>query len=347
MAKKKQTPIQPTTRELPPHNWKVYGHDWAVDYLRKGIVHNRVRQAYLISGTPNIGKTRFAHAFAMALNCSHEDVNLRPCGECRSCKLVISGNHPDMVYSELDPNTGALKIEALRDVMRRLTLKPYEGRHRVAIISDFDRARGQAQDAILKTLEEPPPYAVILLLASSTEQTLSTITSRCQVVYLRPAATDVIRDTLINQYGAEAEHAILLARLSSGRIGWAIEALQDDAVLTQRETALNLLEEVIAMNRTARFDLAGDLSKDKNALPQLLELWQTYWRDLMLHAAGSPVKPANSDRLTHIERLMYKLNTEDAFQALKATQTLLSQLATNTNLRLALEVMMLGYPGLS
>lgn len=343
MAKNKQSQAQ----QLPPHNWQVYGHDWAVDYLRKGMIHNRVRQAYLITGIPKIGKTRFAQAFAMALNCSHEDVAQRPCGECRSCKLVVSGNHPDMVYSELDATTGALKIEALRDVMRRLALKPYEGRHRVAIVADFERARGQAQDAILKTLEEPPPYAVIILLAGSTEQTLSTIISRCQVVNLRPVATETIHDVLVQQYGADDEHATLLARLSSGRIGWALEAQQQPEILQQRDTALDLLENVLRMNRAARFDLAGDLSKDKNALPPLLELWQTYWRDILLHASGSPVKPANSDRTSNIERLMYNLSEDDALQGLKSTRKLLEQLATNINLRLAVEVMMLDYPGLA
>ncbi|MBC8170309.1 MAG: DNA polymerase III subunit delta' [Anaerolineae bacterium] len=343
MAKKKQAQAQ----QLPPHHWQIYGHDWAVDYLRKGMLHNRVRQAYLITGIPKIGKTRFAQAFAMALNCSHEDLMQRPCGECRSCRLVVSGNHPDMVYSELDATTGALKIEALRDVMRRLTLKPYEGRYRVAIIADFERARGQAQDAILKTLEEPPPYAVIILLAGSTEQTLSTIISRCQVVNLRPVGTEAIREVLVNQYGAEDDQATLLARLSSGRIGWALEALQQPDVLQQRDTALDLLENIIRMNRAGRFDVAGDLSKDKTALPPLLELWQTYWRDILLHASGSPVKPANSDRIVNMERLMYTLNADDALQGLKATRSLLEQLVTNINLRLAVEVMLLNYPGLA
>jgi DNA polymerase III subunit delta' len=334
------------TTKLLPHQWGVYGHDWAVDYLRKGMLNNRVRQAYLITGLPSIGKTRFAHAFAMALNCAHEDVTCRPCGECRSCKLMMSGNHSDMVYSELDSNTGALKIEALREVMRRLSLKPYESRYRIAIISDFDHARGQAQDAILKTLEEPPPHAIILLLATSAEQALSTIISRCQVVHLRPVPSDTLRQVLIDRYQTEPERANLLSRLSSGRIGWAIDAVEREEVLAQRDTALTLLEEIVKMSRAARFDVAGDLSKDKSALMPLLELWQTYWRDILLHASGSHIKPCNSDRAESIERLMYDVSEDDALKALKATQTLMRQLSANINLRLAIEVMLLDYPGL-
>lgn len=326
--------------------WDVYGHDWAVTYLKKAMHNNRIRQAYLITGIPSIGKTRFAHAFAKALMCMHPDLAGRPCGECRSCHLVNSGNHPDLVYSELDPNTGALRIEALRSVTQRIALKPYESRHRIAIISDFDRARGQAQDAILKTLEEPPAHAILLLMASSTETILSTITSRCQTIFLRPVPVEQLQSILVQQYQADADHAMLLARLSNGRIGWAIEALQNPEMLDQRTAALDLLEGVVKMNRAERFDVANDLSKDKNALPPLLELWQTYWRDLLLMAEKSPVKPSNFDRLPHIERLMYDLNAQDAREALRAIQTLTQQLSTSVNLRLALEVMLLDFPGL-
>jgi DNA polymerase-3 subunit delta' len=332
--------------EAMTHTWGVYGHDWAVDYLRKGMLHNRIRQAYLIAGMPSIGKTRFAQAFAAALNCTHADLMQRPCGECRSCRLMSSGNHPDIVYSELDPNTGALKIEALRTVMQRIALKPYESRYRIAVIADFEKARGQAQDAILKTLEEPPAHAILILLANSTENTLNTIISRCQVIYLRPLASDVLRDVLVEQYQAETEHATLIARLSSGRIGWAIDAVQNLDTLRQRDSALNMLEEIVTMNRAARFDLANDLGKDKDALRPLLNQWLSYWRDILLHAEGSPIKPANSDRVANIERLLYTVTAEDALNAIKATQKLLRDLDTNANVRLALEVMFLDYPGL-
>jgi DNA polymerase-3 subunit delta' len=325
---------------------KVFGHDWAVNFLRKALIHQRLRQAYLIVGMPSIGKTRFAHYFAMMLNCQHEDLSQRPCGECASCRLTLSGNHPDLVYSELDPNTGALKIEALREVMRRISLKPYASRYRLAIISDFDHAKGQAQDAILKTLEEPPAHARILLLASSTEGLLPTILSRCQVFYLRPVPSETLREILITEYAADPERAGLVARLSSGRIGWAINAIQDTTFLEQRDQALTLLEQILTQKRVERFEVAQDLSKDKASLIRLLELWQTYWRDILLHAEGSPVKPSNSDRLPNMERMRYQFGADEALKALKGTQTLMSQLSTNVNVRLALEVMFLDYPGL-
>lgn len=329
-----------------PHPWPVYGHDWAVDFLRKGMAHNRTRQAYLITGMPNIGKTAFAHAFAMALNCTHDDPAARPCLHCRSCRLVESGNHPDLLYAEHDAATGALKIDALRGVMQRLAMKPYEARLRVAIITDFERARGDAQDAILKTLEEPPPYAVLLLLSASPGALLATIRSRCQTIHLRPVASDELQAILAERTGATPEQAALLARVSGGRIGWALDALRNPESLEQRSAALDLLDNALRQRRKGRFDLANELSRDKLALFPLLELWLTYWRDVLLLTAGSPVKLCNIDRRVSIEQIAQRASEADALKALNATRHTLDLLNTNTNVRLALEVMFLDYPGL-
>jgi DNA polymerase-3 subunit delta' len=328
------------------HPWPVIGHDWAVDYLRKGMFNQRVRHAYLITGTTSIGKTTLAQAFAMALNCMHEDIHARPCGECRSCKRTISGNHPDVIYSENDARTNALKIDAVRAVSNRIAMKPYDARYRVAIMPDFDQAQPRAQDALLKTLEEPPGHAVLILLTTSLEPILPTITSRSQVIYLRPVAAQIIQNTLVTQHGLETAEADLLARFSGGRIGWAIDAAQNPDILAQRTHALDLLEDLVKQNRAARFDLAQDLGKDKLALTPLLELWLTYWRDVLLLVEESPVKPVNTDREVSMQQLAYDLTPDEARSAVEATQNMLNQLSYNINLRLALEVMFLDYPGL-
>ncbi|MBN8620719.1 MAG: DNA polymerase III subunit delta' [Anaerolineae bacterium] len=328
------------------HHWPVYGHDWAIEHLRKGIANGRTRHAYLIVGTESIGKETLARAFAMALNCTHADEAARPCGVCSACKRITSGNHPDMLYSELDSSTGALKIEEVRAITSRIALKPYEARYRIAIFRDFDHARPQAQDALLKTLEEPPPQAVLILLAPSTESLLPTITSRSQVIQLRPLPADSVRDALIQHRGASPEQADLLARLSGGRMGWAIRALEDPSILEQRAQALDLLEQILTLTRAQRFEIADDLSKDKLALYPLLELWQSYWRDLLLLNQQAGIPPANGDRLAGLEQLAHHTVPDDAVRALKATRTLAQNLSTNVNLRLALEVMFLDYPGL-
>jgi len=329
------------------HHWEVFGHDWAVEFLRKSMQNDRTRQAYLFIGPPNIGKTQLVNTFAMALNCEHPDVSACPCYQCRSCRLVMSGNHPDMVYSEIDPVSGALKIEEIRSVMQRLALKPYQSRQRIAIIGDFDHALDRAQDAFLKTLEEPPGHAVILLLAESGDGIMPTILSRTQVFSMRPVPSDELAHVLETHYQADPEQAKLLARISSGRIGWAINALRDPQILAQREEALTLLEQVVRMSRFERFKVAETLAKDKVGMVATLELWQTYWRDLALLAQDARVKLCNIDRHVTLQQMAYDVNAEQALNALKATQAALKTLQTNANPRLLAESLMLDYPGLA
>ncbi|MDZ4672599.1 MAG: DNA polymerase III subunit [Phototrophicales bacterium] len=329
------------------NTWGIFGHDWAVNYLQQGLENDRIRHAYLIIGTPNIGKHLLSHTFASALNCTTPDIAMRPCGVCRSCKLMASGNHPDMLYGELDPNTGALKIDAIRAVISKLAMKPYDARYRVAIFEDFDHAAARTQDAMLKTLEEPPPHAVLILLATSLEALLPTILSRSQIIHLRPVSTETLQTVLVNQYGASTDHATKLAHFSGGRIGWAISALQNPDVLEQRAKALDLFEQALTGNRMVRFGMAEALSKDKDkqAVFPLLELWLTYWRDILHTIEGNMTSICNIDRHDALHHFSASgMSTEDALKAIKTTQTTLSQLGANINLRLRLEVMFLDYP---
>lgn len=334
-----------TTAASPNHNWRVYGHDWAVLHLQKSMRHRRVRHAYLLVGADSVGKATLARAFAQALLCTAEPVAARPCGECRHCQLLASGNHPDILTSQLDPNSGRLKIEEIRRITGQIALKPFEGRYRITIFDSFDRAQPAAQDALLKTLEEPPPHAILIVLAASAESLLSTITSRSQILPLRPTAQAVVEAVLTEHYGATAEQAALLAHISGGRIGWAIGALHDPELLEQRAAALDLLETCLDHTRVQRFELAEQLARDKQAVLPLLELWQTYWRDIVLLAENSQLPPANYDRRDRLEDRAARLTPGEALAALRATMTTLDGLRRhNINARLALEVMLLRYP---
>lgn len=336
-----------TNPTLTHADWHIDGHDWAVAFLQKSMAHRRIRHAYLITGSQNIGKSTLANRFAMALQCEHEDESQHPCYECRSCKRILSGNHPDMLYSQADEKSGALKIDAIREVMRLLALKPFSSRYRIAIFENFDRAQDRAQDALLKTLEEPPPHAMLILLAQSQENLMPTIVSRCQHLPLRPVPIETVYEALKRQ-GADDEKSRLLARLSSGRIGWALAAHQDEDILTQRETMLNLLHDALQGNRAKRFAIAEELSKlDKPAVRYILDTWQTYWRDVVLQQQGS-IEPCNLDYLEAIQQLAQYATPDEVLSALKATRAMLNTtLNTNANVRMALEVLMLDYPGLN
>lgn len=325
-------------------NWGVIGHEWAVNALKDAIQHGRSRHAYLITGPEGVGKERLARGFAMALQCQQTDVQNRPCGECSACQRILSGNFADVIYANAE--NGTLKIEEIRRTAAQTALKPFEGRYRIAIFRDFDSALGRAQDALLKTLEEPAATGVLILLSRTLEPVLPTITSRSQVIRLRPIRQESIFQGLTER-GADERTARLLSSLSGGRMGWAINAFTDPSMLEMRDGALDLLEKLLGQSRGGRFGAADDLSRDRDALRPLLELWLSYWRDLVLISENATTPITNVDRSNALRRLADTLTPEKALNALRATVKMLDTMETNASVRLALEVMFLDYPFLT
>ena len=331
-------------------DWGVVGQGWAVDFLRRSLLNGRSRHAYLFSGSASLGKMTLARAFAMALNCQHPQPARRPCGKCRPCKAIASGNDPDLILAQSSDDGAPLKIDAIREVTRMLALKPYAARYRVAIFDDFDKVAPLAQDALLKTLEEPAPEAVLIVCASAAEGVLPTIRSRAQHIPLRPSPSSQIAAEL-QARGCPDEQAQLIARLSGGRMGWALAALSDESALAFRAEMVDLLSKILSERRLGRLHAADALSKrvgrDKALLRRILELWLSYWRDVMLQGCGSPVEPCHSDRSAEIRALSARIDAAAAHGAITATQQTMRALATNANIRLLLDALFLEYPGLS
>lgn len=319
---------------------KVIGHEWAWDLLLNGLARGRVSHATLIVGPPHIGKTTIARTFAQALNCSSGPP--LPCGTCISCRKVISGNHPDVRI--LDAPDQTLKIGEVRDLQRELALSPHEGRWRVAVLSDFERATLEAANALLKTLEEPPAQVALLLTATEADVLLPTIVSRCQVISLRTLSTALVREALVSRWNAAPAQAELLASLSGGRLGWAIHALEDEALLAHRNEHLDRLISVMGQGRVERLAYAADLSRDAALVREVLALWLGWWHDVLLLVSGSRVTLSNVDRGALLRQLAGQVTVRQAQRMVAQLRSIVKSLDQNVNLRLALEVLVLSLP---
>ena len=324
-------------------NWDILGHEWAVDMLKQHISRDALRHAYLFSGPPGLGRRTLALRLAQALNCTQPPAPGQACGDCRDCRQIEAMTHPDLSVVQAETEGGTLKVDQIREVRRALTLKPYQAKYRVALFLRFQEASEGAANALLKTLEEAPEYAILILTADSPEQLLPTITSRCEVMRLRPLSTDVI-EAHLQGHGATSEQAHLIASVSGGRPGYALKLLNDETALEFRAERLADLGQMLSSTRVQKFDYAEKLAKDKEAMRQTLLVWLSYWRDVLLRASGAAAPVANVDQEETITSLANRLELEGARQVVSNMETAITRLERNVNPRLLAEVLLLDLP---
>jgi len=329
--------------------WRpIVGHDWVVRLLSNSVAHGRIGHAYLFTGPEQIGKMTLARTLAQALNCEAAP-DERPCGRCRACRLTAEDKHPDVrvVLPEIsERGTAAIKIDAIRRLQQDLSLSAYEGRFKVALLRRFDAANASAANAFLKTLEEPPTNVILLLTASASDSVLPTINSRCRTVTMRPVPAEAIEEVLMARHGVAAAEANLLAHVAEGRLGWAIRAHRDRALLQERVAQLETLQKALESALVGRFALAESLARRADALPALLRTWLSWWRDLALLAYGPRRDEAisNIDEVERLARLARQWPRPKVLASLQQTEAALRQLAQNANARLVLENVLLTYP---
>jgi DNA polymerase-3 subunit delta' len=251
--------------------------------------------------------------------------------------------HPDLSVVQAEFEGGTLKVDQVREVRRTLILKPYQSKYRVAIFLRFQEASEGAANALLKTLEEAPEHAVLILTADNAEGLLPTITSRCEILRLRPLPVDDI-EAYLTARGAEAEKAHLIAHVSGGRPGYALHLLEDESGLEFRTERLDELASLLSATRVKKFNYAEALVKDKESMRQTLLVWLSYWRDVLLRISGAQASITNVDREEGIASLAKQLTLERARRVVHEMESALERLDHNVNPRLLAEVLLLDLP---
>jgi DNA polymerase-3 subunit delta' len=328
---------------LATSNWSLLGHEWAVDMLRQHIAREAVRHAYLFSGPPGLGRRTLALRFAQALNCPQPTAPGEPCGVCRDCKQIEAMQHPDLSIMQAEVEGGTLKVDQVREVRRALALKPYQAKYRIALFLRFQEASEGAANALLKTLEEAPDHAILILTTDNSEGLLPTITSRCEILRLRPLSVEAI-EAHLKAHGAKAENAHLIAHVSGGRPGYALRLLEDETALEFRAARLADLSGLLSATRVGKFNYAEALAKDRETMRQTLLVWLSYWRDVFLRISGAATPITNIDQDASIASLSKQLTFDKARRVVKDMESALERLERNVNPRLLAEVLILDFP---
>jgi len=331
-------------------SWDIVGHDHAINTLRRAIASQRVRHAYLFTGPEHIGKTLLARRFAAALLCTGgPDSNiapLNPCGTCLSCRKVLHNNHPDVHYISRPPDRQFILIDQVRALQSDSARKTMEGRRNIFIIEGMHEMNVQAANCLLKTLEEPEPDVVLLLTAPDPGLLLPTILSRVQQVPMHLLTTTQIRQALRERWHVADEDAALISALAAGRMGWAVQAVEDEDLLAERQSQLETLTRVPLLGRVQRFDLAQKLSAESDKIKGALELWLLWWRDLVFAANNCPDLVVNVDMRNLLQKHAARISQAESLRMIRNILRTLEALDQNVNARMALEVLMLDVPTL-
>ena len=318
----------------------VVGHKDILKYISSAVENNRVSHAYILNGERGSGKKMLANLFAMTLLCETGDNE--PCGKCHSCKQAESGNHPDIIrVTHEKPNS--ISVDDIRtQVNNTVDIKPYQGPYKVYIIPQADMMTPQAQNAILKTIEEPPSYAVFLLLTENAETLLPTINSRCVMLKLRN-----IKDTLIKKYLMENLEipdykADMCTAFAQGNMGRAIMLANSDHFNEIREEAVQLLKHISEMELNEIVAAVKNISVYKLEITDYLDIIMIWYRDVLLYKATKEIdKVVFKDQLQSIKEQARKSSYEGIELILESLEKAKARLKANVNFDLVMELLFL------
>src|SRR5437763_6250448 len=300
-----------TDFQIPMHDWNIVGHEHAINTLRRALVAQQVRHAYLFTGPQHIGKALLAQRFAQTLLCTGGPdphvAPLVPCNTCLSCRKVLHGNHPDIHVITRAADKQFILIEQVRVLQSDSSRRTLEGRRNIFIILDAHEMNLQAANCLLKTLEEPEPDVVLLLTVPDAGLLLATILSRVQQVSMHLLTSSQIKNALEQHWEVDPQEAALLAALAAGRMGWAIQAVEDEDLLSERKAQLEALTKLPLVSKVQRFDIAQKLSTDADKARNVLELWLLWWRDMVLATNQSLDLTVNVDMRDTLKQQATKL----------------------------------------
>lgn len=319
---------------------EIVGHKEIIRHLQNAIRLGKVSHAYIFSGETGCGKKLLATAFAMTLQCEQRGVD--PCLTCSSCKKAMSKNHPDIInITHEKPNS--IGIEDIRSqLIDDVAIKPYCSSYKIYIISEAEKLTLQAQNALLKTIEEPPAYVVVLLLTNNMDALLPTITSRCVKLGLRPVKESMVKEYLMEKLHIPDYQAKMDASLAQGNIGKAKQLAQSEDFAQVAENALRLLRRSGDMELYELVDAIKMLSADKQNIYDYLDLFTIWFRDVLLFKATREVDGlVFKDQFNDIKERAGKSSYEGLETIIDAIEKARTRLHANVNFDLVMELLFL------
>lgn len=318
----------------------IVGHEQIIRHLREAIISGKVSHAYIFSGEDGAGKNLLADAFAMSLQCEDRKDPADACGKCRSCIQAASGNHPDIIrvtHEKASIGVDDVRIQINNDIQ----VKPYSSPYKIYIIDEAEKLTEAAQNALLKTIEEPPGYAVIILLTNNLNALLPTILSRCITLKLKAVDKELIKQFLMSEYKIPDYQAELSAAFAQGNVGKAVKYASSDEFIELRDAVLHLLKYIDEMNIYEIIDGLKRISEKKDRINDYLDLMTIWYRDILMYkVTGNLNLLTYKNEYLDISRQASIRSYEGIEKIIAAIEKAKIRLNANVNFDIAIELML-------
>lgn len=319
----------------------IVGQEQLKEHLQNAIELNKVSHAYIINGERNSGKEFIAKVFAMSLQCENRK-NSEPCGECHSCKQALSGNHPDIIFvSHEKPNV--IGVDDIRgQINGDVVIKPYQGPKKIYIMNEGEKMTVQAQNALLKTLEEPPEYAVILILTTNVDSLLPTILSRCVILNMKPAKDAQIKEFLMREMQIPDYKADICVAFARGNVGKARLLAKSEEFDKVKEEAITLLKNIYDMEMHEIVAAIKKITEYKFEINDYLDILAIWYRDVLLFKATHDVNGLIfREEIQYIRKVADRSTYEGIETIIEALEKSKQRLNANVNFDLTMELLLL------
>ncbi len=318
----------------------IVGHDRIKEHLKNAIQLDKISHAYIFNGPQGIGKKTIATVFAQAVQC--EEGGTTPCGRCHSCLQAVSGNQPDIIWVTHE-KPASIGVEDVRlQVNSDILIKPYSSRYKVYIIDEAEKMTVQAQNALLKTIEEPPAYGIIILLTTNADSFLPTILSRCVTLNLKPLTNKEVENYLMTKEKIPDYHARFAAAFAQGRLGRAISIATSENFNELKDSVLHLLKYINEMELTEVIEAVKDAAAHKLDIEDYIDFMMMWYRDVLIYKSTNDANLVIfKDELKYIRKDATDRSYDGLNRILKAMDVAKIRLAANVNFELTMELMML------
>lgn len=319
---------------------EIIGHENIKEHFQRAIRDHKVSHAYILAGEEGMGKKSLADAFALTLMC--EEGRMEPCMKCHACRQVLSGSHPDLIYVT-HAKPGSIGVDDIREQINdTIVVRPYSSSYKIYIVDEAEKMTPQAQNALLKTIEEPPSYGVILLLTTSLEAFLPTILSRCVQLKLKPLRDSVVRNYLTGNMGVPESEADIYAAFARGNLGKAVRIASSEDFRNMYQEVLHLLKHIGDMDISELLDYIRKLKEDSVDIQECLDFMMMWYRDVLLYKVTTDINLLIfKDEYGKFKEISDRSSYDGLKRILEAIDKAKVRLNANVNMELAMELMLL------